>query len=47
MNSQTVKLPITILAHYDLNKNPSLKQPYGVSAESVVCCGPCMSNPVI
>ena len=37
----------TVFTDYDLNKYPTLKQPYGLSDEKVVCCGPCKSDPVI
>ena len=31
----------------DLNLFPVLKQPFGVSGEKRVCCGPCESDPII
>lgn len=36
----------TVLGNYDLNKNPSLKQSYGVSSEKTICCGLCKSDPL-
>lgn len=37
---------ITVLNVYDLNTQPSLKVPIGVSERITFCCGPCRTQPV-
>jgi hypothetical protein len=36
----------TVVAPLDLNVNPLLRQPYGVSESKILCCGPCQSAPI-
>ena len=36
----------TVINPLDLNRQPSLRQPYGVSDTKIVCCGPCKSDPI-
>ncbi len=37
----------TVINNYDLNLYPALRQPYGASAEKILCCGPCASLPIL
>jgi hypothetical protein len=34
------------MSHFDLNENPNLRQPYGVSAMKTFGCGPCKTGPI-
>lgn len=40
------KRSFSVLSHADLNNHPNLKEPYGVTAQKVLCCGPCSSKPI-
>jgi hypothetical protein len=36
----------SVINHLDLNSNPSLKTPYGVTDTKILCCGFCKSDPI-
>ncbi|CAF0782805.1 unnamed protein product [Brachionus calyciflorus] len=40
------KKSFSVLSHVDLNDYANVKQPYGVSAQKTLCCGPCSSKPI-
>ena len=37
----------SVISHLDLNMNPNLRQPCGVSDTKVLCCGFCKSDPIV
>ena len=40
-------MAFVVISKYDLNLNPALRLACGVTDTKHVCCGPCMSKPII
>ncbi|RNA38111.1 arrestin domain-containing 3-like [Brachionus plicatilis] len=47
MYDKKVKLNLSVKSVLDLNKNPVLRQGYGVCEQKEICCGPCKSDSIV